>query len=563
MEEVVTCFLKCLPLVSLMICCCISLTGAAEDQKGLERIEACSTKCSQGLDCKKTNFLFPSLCQSPPEDFKTSPVFQNISLSTVLRCEERHKCSMHLRIQTRMRIKDFIHGVSICTSSAGLIPNCKVIRFSQDRLTETLPKPLVDIENDCTMISLRQEVQITVETVPSYCGIKWTQVYTAPGCSNEDLQRHIPDCISVWISAGKLLYKVNPEEKSITVNVSEMRQDHNYNLRLCYAKRYICMSTEPVTVIKKEDTIKSATLSYSRLVPCLCIEGWSAVLDARRVQVCPFKQNVEELWAGITFDPIEASLLWQPLCPVTAQVTLCQQEHGECIDLPNTTHNVTRQKVKFTGVESHPQLCMKFSVNSEDWIRCPFGDRFTAWELSRQPEGAVLLTSPAPGIFLVELCEVEAAVPPKTCQSTENYTINVEKLKSVAVPLPSELPHRTFCLQVRRQDVLYSATLVHCFDPILETGSNTSVNPTCIIVIAGVLLALVILTTLMLHIWLTVHQRRIQKRKDDSCHYEKQKGCAPVFMVSSLPSKSALLGTVFVPDSPQNRSNEKTNLLSH
>ncbi|KAJ0012518.1 hypothetical protein NQD34_016852 [Periophthalmus magnuspinnatus] len=555
MEEVVTCFLKSLPVVSLIICC-ISLTGTAEDQNKLERIEMCSTKCSQGLNCETSHSLFSSVCQTPSDDFKTSPVFQDINLSTVLRCEERQKCSLHLSIQMRMRIRDSIHGVSICTLRHGLIPNCKVISFSKDSIESG---SLVDIENDCTKISLSQKVLLTVETVPRYCNTNWTQVYTAPGCSNRDLQQHVPDCIT-----GKLLYKVNPEEKSITVDVIDFHEGHNYNLRLCHAKGFICTSTGPLAVIKKEDTIKRATLSYSRLVPCLCIEGWSAVLDARRVQVCPFKQYVEELWTGITFDPIESSLSWQPLCPVTARVTLCQkQEHGDCINLPNTSHNVTRQKVKFAGVESHPQLCMKFSVNSEDWIRCPFGDqRFTAWEVSRHPEGAVLLYSPARGIFSVELCEVESMMPPKTCQSAHNYTIKVENRTSVEVPLPSELLHRTFCLQVRRQDVRYSVTLVHCFDPILQIYSNTSVNPSWIIVPTGALLALVILIALMLHVCLTVHQRRTQKEKNGSCPYEKQKDYTCVFMVSALPSKSALLGEAFVPVSPQNRSNEKAILLS-
>ncbi|XP_072309792.1 interleukin-17 receptor E-like protein isoform X2 [Eucyclogobius newberryi] len=463
---------------------------------------------------------------------------------------------MHLRIQTRLQIRDSLHGVSICTSSPGLFPNCRIISFSKDS-RKRLSGSLVDLEDDCIKLSLSQQVQITVETYPHYCGTDWTQVYTAPGCANKDLQNNVADCIR------KLLYRVNPMEKSVTINVTEMREGHNYNLRLCHAKGYTCASTGPLTVIKKEDTIKSTTLSYSRLVPCLCIEGWSAVLDAHRVRVCPFRQHVEELWTGITFDPIEATLSWQPSCPVTARITLCQkQKYGDCIDLPHTSHNVTRQKVKYTDVESHPQLCMKFSMNSEDWIRCPFDDRrFTAWEMSRHPEGAVLLSSPGPGIFSVESCEVESVVPPRACQFTQNYTVKVEKLASVKVPLPTELCHRAFCLQVRRQDVRYSTTLVHCFDPILQTDLITSVNPTWIIVPAGVLLALVILTSLMLYIWLTVHQRRTQTQGIGLCSYEKQKDCARECVVAALHCKSTPLEGIFV-NSPQNRNNEKANLLS-
>lgn len=539
-----------------MIICCISLTGAADDQNRLERIKTCHTNCSQGLDCRiKPPFLLSLPCQSPPESLSTAPVFQNYSLSTVLRCEERRKCSLHLRIQIRFLLRDAIHGVSICTSSPGLIPNCRIINFNKDSI-QKLSGSLVEIENDCTKVSPSQEVQITAETVPSYCGIDWTGIYTAPGCTNGDLQNHVPDCIT-----GKLSYKVNPEKKSLTVNVSEMRKGHNYNLRLCHAMGNICLDAGPLRVLKKEDPIKSVTLSYSRPVPCLCIEGWSAVLDARRVQVCPFRQHVDELWTGISFDSIEASLSWQSLCPVTARVALCQkQEEGDCIDLPLTSHNVTRQKVKFIGVESHPLLCMKFSINTEDWLRCPFAEgRFTAWEVgvSRLPEG-VMLSSLTPGIFSVELCEVKSAVPPRTCQSKENHNVTVEKQASVEIHMPTEVLQSTFCLQVKRLDMTYAATVVHCFDP---TDPHISPNLTWIIVPVCVVLALIILTTLALHIWLTVHQRTIQKRKIDPCPYEKQKDFAAGHTVSAFHGESTPLGEVLVPDSPQSGNNEKTNLL--
>uniref|UniRef100_A0AAV2ITV8 Interleukin-17 receptor C/E N-terminal domain-containing protein n=1 Tax=Knipowitschia caucasica TaxID=637954 RepID=A0AAV2ITV8_KNICA len=518
------------------------LTGA-EDHNRLERIEACGSKCSQGLICSmKSHFLFPLPCKSPPEEFHTPAVFQNLSLSTVLRCDERDKCSMYLRIQTRLQLSDSIKGVSICTSSPGLFPNCRIISFSRDS-RKRLSSSQVDIENDCTKLSVEQEVHVTLETFPSYCGANWTQAYTAPGCTKKDLRRHVPDCIT-----GKLLYKLNAEEKSLTVNVTEMREDHTYNLRLCHDKGYVCMSAGPLTVIKKEDPIKSATLSYAKVVPCLCIEGWSNVLDAHRVRVCPFRQHVEELWTGITFDPTEVSLSWHPQCPLTARVTLCQkQEQNDCIDIPHTSHNVSKQKVKFVGVESHPQLCLKFSVEAEDWIRCPFDNRiFTVWEVSRNDKGDVVLFSPAPGIFSVDLCDLESVLPSQTCLSTQGFTVEVEKMASVEVPLPTEILPQTFCLQVRRKDLRYSTTHVHCFDQ----NSKTSF-PTWIIASAGVLLALVILTMLVLHIWLTVHQKMMVKSKDSPCLYEAHKDVPPVCVVSAPE-----------PDSATNNNNEKVNLLS-
>lgn len=56
--------------------------------------------------------------------------------------------------------------------------------------------------------------------------------------------------------------------------------------------------------------------------------------------------GLEELWFGITFDPLEESLLWQPACPVSAVATLCQKrEDGICVDMPGS-QNVSREKVQ-------------------------------------------------------------------------------------------------------------------------------------------------------------------------------------------------------------------------
>lgn len=113
-------------------------------------------------------------------------------------------------------------------------------------------------------------------------------------------------------------------------------------------------------------------------------QGWSAVADAPRVQVCPFKDRespllayvicmthsrgscfvvfsppknpktpylcagLEELWLGINFDPFEGTLWWEPACPITATVSLCRAaESGSCVDLPGTSRNVTREQVDF------------------------------------------------------------------------------------------------------------------------------------------------------------------------------------------------------------------------
>lgn len=53
--------------------------------------------------------LFPPPCQAESEGLNVSSVFHNISLSTVMSCEGKQKCSLHLRVKTVLQL----HGKNI------------------------------------------------------------------------------------------------------------------------------------------------------------------------------------------------------------------------------------------------------------------------------------------------------------------------------------------------------------------------------------------------------------------------------------------------------------------
>ncbi|KAM6895693.1 interleukin-17 receptor E-like protein [Xenentodon cancila] len=325
-------------VVLLMYNCC--LDGAAAESTALKRIGHCQTSCSQGLSCKtKPDYWFAPECQDPDNALNRTSVFHNISIFTVMKCEGKQKCELNLRVQAVLQLAEPIFGLSICTTSPGRIKSCKRIMFTRTSRTKMLGQQVV-VENDCTEVYPNQQVQVTMTTVPSYCGITWIDTYHTPGCIHEDLRRNIPECIT-----GRLSYDVNADKKELKIGVSDMLEDQDYHLRLCH-KDFICVGTGAYTMIKKGQPIKSAVLHFSRPLPCLCIEGWSAMMDAPRVQVCPFKDRLEELWFGITFDPLEQSLLWEPACPVVAVVGLCEKrEDGDCADLPHSLQNVSREKV--------------------------------------------------------------------------------------------------------------------------------------------------------------------------------------------------------------------------
>ncbi|XP_023121651.2 putative interleukin-17 receptor E-like isoform X1 [Amphiprion ocellaris] len=545
----------------LMSHCCWSL--AAAESTELERIAKCDTKCSQGLQCKAKQSIgwFHPPCQNPAEGLNTTSVLHNVSFSTVMKCEGRQKCSLHLRIKTVLRLTESTHGVSVCTVTSGMTSNCQNFKFSKAS-REKMSGLQVEVENDCTQVFPNQQVQVTVETVPNYCGLTWTSSYQAPGCISEDLRRHVPDCIT-----GRLSYNNIPERKELSVKVSDMLEGHDYNVRLCY-KNFICIGAGAPTLIKKEQPIKSVTLPYSRPLPCLCIEGWSAVMDAPRVQLCPFKDRVEELWSGITFDPLEETLLWEPSCPITAVAALCQkQENGVCLDLPQSSQNVSREKVTFSKVDPHPQLCVKFTAGSQSWTRCPFADgRFQAWEVSvtrQQGHKEMKMSSQINATFSVGLCVKSEGS--SECHATETQSVHVEKHKAVDLKMAGELYDS--CLQVKRVDVKHAVTVIHCpkqcdqphARPVV--ASQASLDLTWVVLPVGVCLSGIIIITLVLHVMLTVYQRRKQKR-NAVCTSKKQTGPDLDCVVSALQTQPVLHEGVLIPDSPQCKNNEKANLIS-
>ncbi|XP_019947745.2 interleukin-17 receptor E-like protein [Paralichthys olivaceus] len=535
--------------------CCSGLNGAAAESTGLERIEKCGTGCSQGLHCKaKQDHWFHPPCQEAPGGLNTSSVFHNISFSTVMRCEGRQKCSLQLRIRTALQLTESIHGVSMCTVTAGMMMSCRILSFSRSS-RKRMSGLQVEVENDCTVVSPNQKVQVMVKTVPSYCGITWTGTYNAPACTSEDMRRHVPECIT-----GRLSYDVNPVKKELRASVSEMLEDHDYNLRLCY-KDFICSDTGTKALIKKEEPVKSVTLPYSRPLPCLCIEGWSAVMDAPRVQVCPFKDRLQELWFGITFDPLEETLSWELVCPVATVVTLCQtREDGVCVDLPHASRNVSRGKISFNEVDPHPQLCIKFTVGSQFWTRCPFADgRLQAWHVDvtrRQDHEEVAMTSRVNATFGLCVKSARAA----ECQINKTHTVHVGQNEDVGLNLKEDLC--SFCVQVRRLDVKYSATVIHCVEqcnqsahlrPVVAAG--TSRDLIWVLVPVGVCLSGIITVTLLLHVLLTVYQKRRKQRGN-----EKQKHPPHACVVPALQTHPH--GGILIPDSPLCGNTEKANLLS-
>ncbi|KAB5542211.1 hypothetical protein PHYPO_G00088880 [Pangasianodon hypophthalmus] len=421
-----------------------------------ERVEKCEYPCSQGLHCKtKPHFSFEQ-CKKRP-DGMTRDVFRNTSISTVMRCKGVRQCSLYLRIRTHLQLKKHIHGIYICTVSAAMMEHCGIVIFSRTH-KEKVVDHQVHIQDDCLEVGIGQDVYVTLQTWPQFCDVAYSRAYRVPDCSNKDLQGNIPEC-----TTGRIDYEVDLERKEVHISVSDMLEDKDYHVRLCH-KDYICAGTGAHVLIKKENPVKNVTLKYSKPVPCLCIEGWSAMTDASRLQVCPFKNRVEELWSGITFDPEEETLSWEASCQVNAVISLCElQDQGVCQDLANSSQRYVKRMVTYSAVDPHPRLCMKFVTETGAWIKCPFSDgNFPAWQLeisTEEDQPQLLVTSRVKTSLSLSVC---SKTGDSGCEDTQTILVDVEKFKHVQPNLAMDLCTSGLCIKAKRMDVKYGVTTLFC-----------------------------------------------------------------------------------------------------
>ncbi|XP_034145859.1 putative interleukin-17 receptor E-like isoform X2 [Esox lucius] len=545
----------------------LSLYRLSLCQEGrIEKIQKCETRCSKGLQCKSKLHHYFAQCRSQPTSLRAIVTFQNVSLSTVMKCEGRQNCSLHLQAHTALQLSEHIHGFSICILTAGMIFNqCRLVTFPKSTM-QTWEGLQVEVQDDFSRVWPSQDVHVTLKTYPSYCGVTWSSTYHVPECSSNDLRSNIPECIT-----GRLAYTVDSKRKKLEVSVSDMLENKDYQLRLCQKGQFTCRDTGENTMIKKDDVSKNATLHYSTPLPCLCIEGWSAMSDAPRVQVCPFKDRLEELWSGITYDPMEATLSWEPVCPVAAVISLCQKRGDNgCEDLEGSLQILNREKITFSGVDPHAQLCMKFTTDSGSWIQCPFADgNFQAWDLSveqREGQQQLVVTSRVKSPLSLYVCVTTGT---SNCSPVHSFHVHVEK--SVSLNLTVNLCQPNTCLQVKRLHVKYGTTILHCHPECLvqddARGHATSMAEshmalqgywelTLVVISAAALISVVTMAASLRHI-LTVYWR-IRKGQDGVC-LSKQHTEPP--HTAGHVSLGLQYHEIPVPDTPQFKNSEKANLL--
>ncbi|KAG8142808.1 hypothetical protein E2320_006008 [Naja naja] len=266
-----------------------------------------------------------------PMSASLSPVnLKNIRLGTTMKCEDHRHCSLHLSVKANLQLNENMSGVEICYLLM-VTQKTKCVKVKISRGQNAHPEGnKVKIQFNCFEVSVGQHLYVTMTTIPNYCGVQQTQEYYVEDCRNNDVGKNIPDCF-----VSKIAYNVDRTRKTVSVNISDVQNTDCY-VRLCH-QRFVCEDVGPVTLIQGKDLIKSASLQFTQLLPCLCIES---------------------LWDNIVYQAVTQTLTWEAACPVHVTVSLCQlmKINGQCVDLEGTVNIATE----------------KFATEHNVWVKCPF-----------------------------------------------------------------------------------------------------------------------------------------------------------------------------------------------
>ncbi|XP_049482692.1 putative interleukin-17 receptor E-like [Panthera uncia] len=341
--------------------------------------------------------ILSSFCRQSPSSMSRS-ILEALTLSTAMRCAPHDGCSLLLRVQASLTLHESLRGLEACSMSLDTQETqCQSVRVSRASHRLRVGQQL-QVHFECFEVSVAQSLYVTLRTVPHFCGV-WL-----------DQQYHV--------EAGKFSYWVDRGRKVILVQVPEARADSDYYVRLCL-KWFTCEDMGAPVRVTVNRVSSAVSLPYSRELPCLCLEGWSATPDAVRMQACPFENDTEALWDAIRYHPGSQALSWEPACPVSGHVSLCwRPEPGAlCHELEHSGRSA-RGRVQYPLVDTQPQLCLKFSTGRGFWVRCPFERLgFPAWKMTVRPAASqghlrVTFFSPSAASFKVHLCHQRKMWPP-------------------------------------------------------------------------------------------------------------------------------------------------------
>ncbi|KAG8435995.1 hypothetical protein GDO86_007186 [Hymenochirus boettgeri] len=390
---------------------------------------------------------------------KTRPVNPDaLSLSAVSLCNPLtivEECQPCIRVNILLNATGLplLHGVIIQTLEES------INRFKSFEIIVKrgpTPETLWKIQYDCLRAKPRQNVHVSLLTVPDY-GLRITKTfYQEDRNAKPDFQ-----------------FTHNPERKEINVFIP---QGPDAITRLCYQNR-LC-DPLPGNKTPKLNAMKNATLKYEYMLPCLCIEVYYDYTDSPRTPKCPFETNDAcngpHYW-NVTWSHANnrMEMKFRSYCPLLPSASLCEKYNNTC-NIISTVKMETQELLESRNrmvkvfaldrIEKDPHLCFKFTVQNRSHIKCP---ETRDWDVTEEMQISLVrlvVVSRVPANFSAVICKrnnSKAECDPRA--SIFNAT-KVNKAGAGEVHIFTFVRDTGSCFQVWRSDVQLAHKRLICPD---------------------------------------------------------------------------------------------------
>ncbi|XP_048404051.2 interleukin-17 receptor C-like isoform X2 [Stegostoma tigrinum] len=281
------------------------------------------------------------------------------------------------------------------------------------------------------------------------------QTHKVEDCTLKDFLENI-----TWCKVPNINTTLENKTQMAVINIPE-----NSYMLFKYNVTPLFVSTNPLFAHKLEVT--KVHLNFSDIVPCLCVQAWSATIeDARRAEECPFskyKQFQENIWqlSSLAVEYKGKALQWtfSSPCNTVGQISLCSKTgdtDAPCHEIPHSRQAIQINKLnEFKSVDPHPSLCIKIISGDHVNLSCPFdSDHSLLWKVESKVKHRNVTLTILHGIneMNFSICTVKEN---KCDHFPQNIKVINEQMKQLNLVSQD-------CFQVWRSDVQFSPRITIC-----------------------------------------------------------------------------------------------------
>ncbi|XP_067908062.1 interleukin-17 receptor C-like isoform X2 [Heterodontus francisci] len=318
----------------------------------------------------------------------------NLTTSTILYCEQNKPCTPCIRVQLTV-------SLAVAESKWNLGGSGSISQRNMDFDIDEKSED-EDYNEDFGLIYISSHQPEDGRNVCVQLKIQFP--HTGPGYNISSRSRSMGNvelsCFPASMSSEVLIkaftkpenqkdlqrtHKVEVQSLNITLDnkiqmaIINVPQDYYTMFRYNVAPEF--ESKNPLDIDKLKVT--EVHRNFSDIVPCLCLQVWSATIeDARRREECPFSKAEEfreNIWklSSLAVEYKGKALQWtfSSPCNMLGEISLCSKsENGAlCFDIPHSRQKIQVNKLsEFRSVDPHPSLCIKIISGDHVNFSCPF-----------------------------------------------------------------------------------------------------------------------------------------------------------------------------------------------